>query len=115
MTVLIGEQETKISKLLPHVAWHFVEERVFAVDDLVVGEGQHEILGEGVDKGEGNFVVLVFAIDGIRREVFKGVVHPAHIPFETEAETAEIGGAGDTGPRGRFFGDGEYAGEATVG
>ena len=38
--VLIGVEETEIGELLPGVAGHFVEKRVFAVDDFVVGERQ---------------------------------------------------------------------------
>src|SRR5256885_12697684 len=77
-------------------------------------KGQHEILGEGVDEGEGDFVVLVLAVNGIGRKIFEGVVHPAHVPFEAEAEAAEIDGTGDAWPSGGFFGDCENAREAAV-
>src|SRR6266404_3212914 len=50
MGVLIGVEETKIGELLPHVAGHFVEERIFSVDDFIVGEGKLEIFGEGVEE-----------------------------------------------------------------
>ena len=33
---MIGEEQTEIGELLPQVAGHFVEQRVFAVDDFVV-------------------------------------------------------------------------------
>src|SRR6267154_6304618 len=75
---------------------------------------QHEIFGEGVDEGEGDFVVFVLAVDGIGRKIFEGVVHPAHVPFEAEAEAAEIDGARDAWPSGGFFGNSENAGEAAV-
>src|SRR5205807_4258215 len=77
-------------------------------------KGQHEIFGERVDEGEGDFVVLVFAVNGIGRKIFECVVHPAHVPFETEAEAAEIDGTGDAWPSGGFFGDSENAREAAV-
>ena len=34
--ILIGVEKAKISELLPHIARHFVEERIFAVNDFVV-------------------------------------------------------------------------------
>src|SRR5258708_18793411 len=34
---------SQIGELLPHVAGHLVEKRIFAVDHFVVGEGKDEI------------------------------------------------------------------------
>src|SRR5256885_8921628 len=79
-----------------------------------MGKRQHEILSESVDEGEGDFVVLVLAVNGIGRKIFECVVHPAHVPFEAEAEAAEIDGAGDAWPSGGFFGNSENAGETAV-
>src|SRR3989454_12740155 len=93
VSVLIGVKETEIGELLPEVAGHFVEKRVFAVHDFVVGKGEEEILGEGVEEGESELIVLVFAMDGVVRKKAQSVVHPSHVPFEAEAEAAEIGGA----------------------
>jgi hypothetical protein len=70
VSVLIAVEEAKIGELLPHVTGHFVEERVFAVDDFVVGEREKEIFGEGVEKRESEFVVFVFAMDGVVGKVF---------------------------------------------
>src|SRR6266478_4930807 len=53
-------------------------------------------------------------MDGIVGEIFKRVVHPAHVPFETEAEAAEVGGTRDGRPGSGFLGDGEDAGEFAV-
>jgi len=50
MRVVIGVEQAEIGKLLPHVAGHFVEQRIFAVNDFVVGEGKYEILGKGVEQ-----------------------------------------------------------------
>ena len=65
MGVLIREEEAEIGELLPHVAGHFVEERVFAVHDFVMREGKHEIFGESINERKGDFVVLVLAVDRI--------------------------------------------------
>jgi len=67
---LIGVQQTEIGELLPRVAGHFVEKRVFSVDDFVVRERKQEIFREGVKQREREFVVLVFAMDGVVRKVF---------------------------------------------
>src|SRR6266481_5268836 len=53
-------------------------------------------------------------MDGIVGEIFKRVVHPAHVPFEAEAEAAKISGTRNGRPRGGLFGDGEDAGEFAV-
>jgi hypothetical protein len=53
MRVLIGVEKTEIGELLPHVAGHFMEKRIFSVDDFIVREGKLEIFGEGVEKRKG--------------------------------------------------------------
>lgn len=52
--------------MLPDIAGHFVEERVFPVDDFVVRKRKQEILAEGIKKRESKIVVLVFAVNGVR-------------------------------------------------
>src|SRR5260370_33404189 len=52
VSVLIGVEEAEIGKLLPHIAGHLVEQRVFSVDDFVVGNREKEIFGEGVEERE---------------------------------------------------------------
>ena len=36
-------------------------------------------------------VLVMFAVDRIFREVIEGVVHPAHVPLEAEAEPVAVG------------------------
>src|SRR5229473_2540956 len=50
MCVLIGVEKTEIGELLPHVAGHLVEQRIFSMNDFIVREGKLEIFGEGVEK-----------------------------------------------------------------
>jgi hypothetical protein len=111
---LVGEQQAQVGELLPGVAGHLAQQRAFAVHDLVVGEGQHEVLGIGVELAEGEVVVVVAAEHRILLDVGQGVVHPAHVPFHAETQAAHVGGAGHHGPGGGFLGDGEGAGEALV-
>ena len=61
------------------VAGHLAEHGALAVDHFIVGEGQNEVLGEGVEQREGQVVVVVTAVDGILRHIFEHVVHPAHV------------------------------------
>ncbi len=70
VSVLIAVEKTEVSELLPHITGHFVEERIFPMNDFVVGKGEKEIFGEGVEEGESELIVLVFAMNGIVRKVF---------------------------------------------
>src|SRR6266705_567909 len=54
-------------------------------------------------------------MDRVARKKAQSVVHPAHVPFEAEAEAAEIGGARNGGPGRGLFSDGENPGESAVG
>jgi len=45
-----GEVGAQRGQLLPAVAGHLPDQRPLAVDDLVVRQRQHEVLGEGVDE-----------------------------------------------------------------
>ena len=55
------------------------------------------------------------SMDRFTTEILQGVVHPSHIPLESESETAIDGCAGDTAPCRRLFGDHHHAREITVG
>lgn len=70
MSALIGAEQTQIGELLPHITGHFVKKGVFPVDNFVVGEGKQEVLGEGVEQGKSELVVLIFAMNGIVGKVF---------------------------------------------
>ena len=114
MGVLKGVKGAQIGEFLPAVAGHFVDEGAFAVNDFVVGEYEDEVFVEGIDEAKGEVVVVVFAVDRFFGDVGQGVVHPAHVPFESKAEAAQINGARDAGPGGRFFGDHQDARELFV-
>ena len=110
----VGQVGAQVGQLLPAVSGHLAQHRALAVHDLVVAQRQHVVLRPGVDQGEGHVAVVVRAVDGVALEVAQGVVHPAHVPLEAEAETAVAGGAGDTGPGGGLLGDGDHAGHPLV-
>jgi hypothetical protein len=79
---------------LPRVAGHFRGERALAVHDLVVRQRQHEALGERIDEPERHPVVVIAAMDRVFVQIRERVVHPAHVPFEIEAEAAVAGRRG---------------------
>ena len=58
--------------------------------------------------------MMVAAVDRLLADVPQGVVHPAHVPFEAEAEPARVGRVRDAGPGGRFLGDRHDAGRCAV-
>src|SRR3984893_14661054 len=86
MAILIGVEETQVGELLPHVAGHLVEERVFAVDDFVVRERQDEVFRKRVEQREGELVLVVFSVDGGVGEKREGVVFFSPLSFVTESE-----------------------------
>src|SRR5581483_11828987 len=64
-----------------------------------------EILCERVKQRKREVVVVILTVDGVLGEVEKRVMHPAHIPFQAEAQPAEVGGARNSTPGGGFLGN----------
>ena len=62
------------------------------MNHFVMRDRQHEILGKSIEEREGQAVVIELPEQTVEREIAQAVVHPAHVPFEVEAETAEIDG-----------------------
>src|SRR5438876_12361648 len=59
--------------------------------------------------------MVVAPVDGVLLEVRERVVHPAHVPFEAEAQPTEIRRLRYAGPCGRLLGGGRDAGLPGVG
>ncbi len=108
-----GEIGAQVGEALPGIARHFIQQRPFAVDDFVMGEGEDEVFAVAVQHAEGQIVLVVPAMYGILGHVEQGIVHPPHVPLEAEAQTAHAGGTGDHGPGCGFLGDGD--GTASLG
>ena len=68
--------------------------------DLVVAEDENEILLESVEQGKGDVALVKAPMNGIELHISEEIVHPTHVPFESEPESAEVGGPGHTGPGG---------------
>ena len=94
--------------LVPGIARHAPPQGALAVHHLVVAERQNIVLRVGVHHGEGDFVVVVAAVDRILGIIFQGVVHPPHVPLQVEAQTVVFGGGGHTRPGGRLLRNGEH-------
>lgn len=78
--------------------------------DFVVREGQHKIFAPGIQQAEGHQIVVIFTIDRIVLHVVEGVVHPAHIPLEVEAQAAIVRWQGDAGKVSGLFSHTDAAG-----
>ncbi len=74
--------------------------------NLIVRQRQHEILVERVHETEGHFVVMVLAVYRVFGHIGQGVVHPAHVPFVSEAEAAVVHGFRHARPGGGLLGVG---------
>ena len=90
-SVHITKEQAQVGILLPLVARHHAEEGPFPVDGFIMRERQHEVLVKGIDHPERQFAMMIFSERRIAFEIAQGVVHPAHIPLQTEAETACVG------------------------
>ena len=95
----VAEEQAQIGKFLPGIPRHFIDQRTLAVDHLVMGQRQHEVLRKPVQHAEGELVVMKLAVNRIIREIEQGVVHPAHVPFHAKSQAAHIGGLRHHRPR----------------
>src|ERR1044071_279868 len=94
----IPVEQPEISEFLPVVAGHFAPHRALPVDNLIMRKGQYEILAERIQQAKSNLIVVVAAIDRILGHVAEHVVHPAHIPLETESEAPKVNRPRDLRP-----------------
>ena len=84
----VAEEGAQVSELVVVLAGHLVDQAAFAVHYFVVADGQHEVLAEGIEEAEGDFVVVACAEERVGLHVAEHVVHPAHVPLEVKAQTA---------------------------
>ena len=92
------------------VPGHLLDHRTFAVHDLVMRDRQDIVLGEAVEEREGQLVVIECAVQRIHGHIREHIVHPAHVPLEIEAQSADVGRLCDERPRGRFLCDHQHIG-----
>ncbi len=106
-----GQIGAQVGEAAPVVARHLPEQATGAVHHFIVGERQHEAFVECVHQPEGELAMVMRTFGRIALHVAQRVVHPAHVPFVREAQAAIADRGGHARPGGRFFGDGEHAGE----
>ena len=82
---VVGAQ---VGELLPGIAGHAVKKRFFTVDHFIMRQRQDEVFGVVVEYPEGHLVVMMPTMDRVELHIVEGVVHPAEVPFEPEAEAA---------------------------
>ena len=71
---------------------------------------QDIVLREAVEERERQLVVVERAVDRVKRHILEHVVHPAHVPLEVEAQSADVGGLGHERPRGGLLRDHQHVG-----
>ena len=84
------------------------------MDHFVMTQHQHEMLMVGVEHREGDLTLMMLPVDRRTGNVAERVVHPSHVPLETEAQPSLIDGLGNSGPCRRFLGDRHDSGMACV-
>ena len=113
----VGVEDPYPGELVLVLPGDLVEKGALHVDHLIMAHGEHEVLREGVHKGEGQVPVVVLPEVGVQLDVVGHIVHPAHVPLQVEAQTsleaALAHGLGDAGPGGGLLRDHENVGVGT--
>ena len=91
----IAVEGAQIAELHIIFAGHLIDERILAVDDLIVRQRQNVILRIRIGHREGELIVAALAVERVEGHIFQRVVHPAHVPLEQEAEAAVVIRLGD--------------------
>src|SRR6516225_1693827 len=77
-------EHSEVRKFLPGVPRHLVDHRAFAINHFVMAQHEDEILMKGVDQRKGRISLMVSAMDGFVAHVVQEIVHPSHVPFQSE-------------------------------
>ncbi len=97
---LVTQQRAEIGELLPVIARHPPDQRTLPMHHFIVGKRQQKILVVMIEHRESKIVLVILAIDRIALEIAECVVHPAHVPFESETQPPQIRRAGHLRPGG---------------
>src|SRR3990170_7668939 len=102
----VAQEKPHVRELLPIITGHLRKKRSLAVHHFIVGQGEHEVLGERVQEAEGELVMVELPVDRVMGKVLERVVHPAHVPLHPEPQPAHVRGPRDHGPGRGLLGDG---------
>src|ERR1700761_6263899 len=72
------------------------------------------MLVKRVDHRKSGFPLMEPSMNRFAAHVEQKIVHPSHVPFQPEPETAEVGWPGNTRPGGGFFCDSHDSGKPLV-
>ena len=106
----IAEECAVGSELVALQTRHLLNHGALAVHDLIMRDRQDIVLGEAVEERECQLVMIECTVKRVHGHIGEHVVHPAHIPLEIEAQTADIGRLCDQRPRRRFLRDHQHIG-----
>ncbi len=97
----------KAAELVEFISHELIYHTALAVHHFVVRQHEHIIFVEDILERVRHKPVMVRSVNGVFIVVFNGIVHPAHIPFQAETETAVFGGFGYACYYGAVFRDKE--------
>ena len=124
LTELLPHKEQLLARMREHIAEecavggefialktrHFLDHRALAVNNLIMRDRQDIVFGEAVEERECQLIVIECAVKRIHRHIGEHIVHPAHVPLEIEAQSADVGRLCDERPRSRFLRDHQHIG-----
>ena len=100
MAVHEGVQQAQIGQFRGFVTGHLAEQGFFQMHHFIVRQRQDEVLIEGIHDTEGQLIVMVTAVYWFLLHIEQHIVHPPHVPLETETKSALIGRPGHIWPTG---------------
>ena len=74
------------------------------MDHFVMTQHQHEMLMVGVEHREGDLTLMMLPVDRRTGNVAERIVHPTHVPLESEPQPPLVDGLRNTRPRRRLLG-----------
>ena len=123
LTQFAAHEQQLLARMAPHepvigaqvgqlggvVAGHLFQHAALAMHHFVMADRQDVVFAEPVDQAKGHQVMMIAAMDRILLDIAQGVVHPAHVPLEPEAQPAVVHGRRHARPGGAFLGHGHQA------
>ena len=93
----------EICVLVHLIPRHFIHHGAFQMHHFIMGQGQNILFMFIIAHGKSQSVMISFAINRVKLHIFTEVVHPAHIPFESETQSVPAYLAAHMGPCSGFF------------
>ncbi len=106
----VAVQRAEVGKFLFLRAGHLIQQSALHVYNFIVRERQDKVFTPGVEQTKRQRVVITSTKQWIGLKILKRVVHPSHVPFEIESQSACVNRMTNLGPGGRFLGNHHRAG-----